>query len=449
VLESDAVEVDEALLSGESRPHRRQRGERLVAGSVVLGSPAELRVEHSGQDTTAARLGRLAGRARQARGDDDPADREATRFVLRVLALTALTALAWLWLDRARAFDAAVAVLVVACPCAFALTRPAALTRALAVLAGRGVLVAEPRALEALARVDYALFDKTGTLATPWLDAAAIEPLRAGLQPGDALRLAAALARESTHPLAHALAAACPGATPAAHGLRVTATAGIEAVVDGRTLRLGRPGFALAPSGRGAPAGVDGALLLADPDGALAAFHVSEAPRAEAATTLQALRADGIATVLASGDTRARVAIIAGALGIARWAGRQSPADKLALLQAARTQGHVTLAVGDGSNDADVSAALASGTDLAQAHADLLLVRGLDGLWQARGIARQLAHVVRQGRRWSLGYNLLAVPFAAAGLVPPWLAAIGMSASSLVVVLNGLRVGRAGPGLRA
>ena len=113
-------------------------------------------------------------------------------------------------------------------------------------------------------------------------------------------------------------------------------------------------------------------------------------------------------------------------------------------------QGRVTLAVGDGSNDApalagaDVSAALASGTDLAQAHADLLLVRGLDGLWQARGIARQLAHVVRQGRRWSLGYNLVGVPFAAAGLVSPWLAAIGMSVSSLVVVLNALRVGRVG-----
>ncbi|WP_424683281.1 heavy metal translocating P-type ATPase [Frateuria sp. YIM B11624] len=456
VLESEAVEVDEALLSGESRPRRRQRGERLIAGSVVLGSPAELRVEHSGEDTAAARLGRLAGRARQARAGDDPADREATRFVLRVLALTVLTALAWLWLDRTRAFDAAVAVLVVACPCAFALTRPAALTRALAVLAGRGVLVAEPRALDALARVDYALFDKTGTLATPWLEADAIEPLRDGLEPADALRLAAALARESTHPLALALAAAWPGATPRAHGLRVTATAGIEAVVDGRALRLGRPEFALAPSGRSAPASVAGTLLLADADGPLAAFHVSEAPRAEAAATLQALRADGIATVLASGDTRARVAAIAGALGITRWAGRQSPADKLALLEAARAQGHVTLAVGDGSNDApalagaDVSAALASGTDLAQAHADLLLARGrLDGLWQARRIARELAHVVRQGRRWSLGYNLLAVPFAAAGLVPPWLAAIGMSASSLVVVLNGLRVGRTAPGLRA
>jgi Cu2+-exporting ATPase len=252
-----------------------------------------------------------------------------------------------------------------------------------------------------------------------------------------------------------ALAAAWPGDTPAAQGLKVTATAGIEAVVDGRALRLGRPDFALEPSGRSAPASMAGTLMLADADGALAAFHVSEAPRAEAAATLQALRADGVTTVLASGDSHARVAAIADALGIKRRAGRQSPADKLALLEVARMQGHVTLAVGDGSNDAaalagaDVSAALASGTDLAQAHADLLLARGVDGLWQARCIARQLAHVVRQGRRWSLGYNLLAVPFAAAGLVPPWLAAIGMSASSLVVVLNGLRVGRADAGLRA
>ncbi|HET6805850.1 MAG TPA: heavy metal translocating P-type ATPase [Frateuria sp.] len=458
VLESEAVDVDEALLSGESRPCRRQRGERLVAGAVVLGSPAELRVEHSGEDTTAARLGRLAGRARPARPGDDAADREATRFVVRVLVLTALTALAWLWLDRARAFDAAVAVLVVACPCAFALTRPAALTRALGVLAGRGVLVTEAATLDILARVDYALFDKTGTLTTPWLDADAVEPLRDGLAPREALRLAAALARESTHPLAVALAAAWPGDTPVVHALKIIASAGIAGEVAGRALRLGRPDFALAPSGRVAPTGTAGTLLLADLDGPLAAFHLSEAPRAEAAATLEALRGDGIVTVLASGDTRGRVAPVAGALGIARWAGRQSPTDKLALLKAARAQGHVTLAVGDGSNDApalagaDVSAALASGTDLAQAHAGLLLARGrLDGLLEARRVARQLARVVAQGRRWSLAYNLLAVPFAAAGLVPPWLAAIGMSASSLVVVLNGLRVGRApvAPVLRA
>jgi Cu2+-exporting ATPase len=451
VLESEAVEVDEALLSGESRACLRHRGERLVAGSVVLGSPAELRVEHGGEDTTAARLGRLAGRARQVRVAPDDGDRAASRFALRVLVLTLLTALVWLCLDPARAFEAVVAVLVIACPCSFALTRPAALTRALAVLAGRGVLVAEPDTLDTLARVDYALFDKTGTLTTPWLDADAIEPLRDEVSPEDALRLAAALARESTHPLAAALAAAWNGDTPPVHGIRVTAAAGIAGEVDGRTLRLGRPDFALAPSGAALPSSIAGTLLLADARGPLAAFHLGEAPRADAAATLEALRRDGITTVLASGDTRARVATIANALGIKRWAGRQRPEDKLALLEVARAQGQVTLAVGDGSNDApalagaDVSAALATGTDLAQAHADLLLARGrLDGLLQARRIARELAHVVAQGRRWSLGYNLVGVPFAAAGLVSPWLAAIGMSVSSLVVVLNALRVGREG-----
>lgn len=451
VLDSATAEVDESLLSGESRPSRRRRGERLSAGSVVLGGPAELRVEHSGEDTAAARLGRLAGRARLARSGTDASDRAATRFVLRVLALTALTTLVWLRLDPARAFDAAVAVLVVACPCAFALTRPAAVTRALAVLARRGVLVSEPATLETLARVDYALFDKTGTLTTPWLDAAAVEPLRAGVTAAQALCLAAALARESTHPIAAALAAAWSAPTPPVRALQITAGAGIAGEIDGRALRLGHAGFALAPRGDATPAGTADALLLADADGPLAAFHLSEAPRPDAAATLQALDRDGIACMLASGDTRARTGALADALGLARWAGRQRPQDKLALLEAARRQGRVTLAVGDGSNDApalagaDVSVALASGTDLAQAHADLLLARGrLDGLLQARRIARELAHVSAQGRRWSLGYNLLAVPFAAAGLVPPWLAAIGMSLSSLAVVLNALRVGRAG-----
>lgn len=451
VLESEAVEVDEALLSGESRACLRRRGERLVAGSVVLGSPAELRVEHSGDDTAAARLGQLAGRARQVRSASADGDRAASRFALRVLALTLLTALVWLRIDPTRAFEAVVAVLVIACPCSFALTRPAALTRALAVLAGRGVLVSEPDTLDTLARVDYALFDKTGTLTTPRLDADAIEPLRGDVSAQEALQLAAALARESTHPLAAALAAAWRGDTPPARAIRITAAAGIAGEVAGRALRLGRADFALAPSGAVMTSSTAGSLLLADARGPIAAFHLDEAPRVDAAATLEALRRDGIATVLASGDTRARVAIVADALGIKRWAGRQTPEDKLALLEVARAQGQVTLAVGDGSNDApalavaDVSAALASGTDLAQAHADLLLARGrLDGLVQARRIARELAHVVAQGRRWSLGYNLVGVPFAAAGLVSPWLAAIGMSVSSLVVVLNALRVGRDG-----
>jgi Cu2+-exporting ATPase len=152
---------------------------------------------------------------------------------------------------------------------------------------------------------------------------------------------------------------------------------------------------------------------------------------------------------MASGDSADRVAALAARLGIDDWHARQLPADKLALLQSLQAHGHHVLAVGDGSNDApllaaaDVSAALASGTDLAQAQADLLLLDGrLEGLLHARTIALQMQQVIAQSRRWALGYNLCAVPFAAFGLVSPWLAAIGMSLSSLMVVLNAMRVGR-------
>jgi P-type Cu2+ transporter len=450
VLESARVHVDEALLSGESRPLCRVRGERLIAGSVLLSGPAELRVEQVGATTAAARLGALAARARQAGNPPRGSDREIGRFVGRVLLLTALTALGWLLVDPARAFEAAVAVLVVACPCAFALTGPATLTRALGVLASRGVLVTDGAALATLAKVDHALFDKTGTLSVPQLDRRAVEPLR-GDPPEQVLQLAAALAHESSHPLARALAdAARQHALPLrAQSVQVSAGAGISGEVDGDWLRLGRADFALALSGQPVPANMAGALLLADARGAIAAFHLDEQPRADARRMLDALRADGIVPTIASGDDETRVAALAARLGIDDWHARQLPTDKLERLQAARRDGHLTLAVGDGSNDApllagaDVSAALTSGTELAQAHADLLLLDGrLDGLVDARLIARQVQHVMAQSRRWALLYNLCAVPFAAFGLVPPWLAGIGMSLSSLVVVLNALRVGR-------
>ncbi len=450
VLESAGVEVDEALLSGESRPVHRRRGERLIAGSVLLSGPVEMCVEHAGAATTVARLGALASRARQARTRTGRSDREIGRFVSRVLLLTVLTALGWLLVDPTRAFEAAVAVLVVACPCAFALTGPATLTRALGVLAGRGVLVTHGAALTTLARVDYALFDKTGTLSVPQLDRRAVQPLR-GDTAEYVLQLAAALAHESSHPLARALAdAAREQALPLrARSVGVNAGAGISGDVDGRPLRLGRADFALAPSGQPIPARLAGALLLADAQGAIAAFHLDEQPRADARRMLDALRAAAVVPAIASGDTDARVAALAGRLGIDDWHARQSPADKLERLLAARRDGHVTLAVGDGSNDApllagaDVSAALTSGTELAQAHADLLLLDGrLDGLIDARAIARQMQQVTTQSRRWALLYNLCAVPFAAFGFVPPWLAGIGMSLSSLAVVLNALRVGR-------
>jgi Cu2+-exporting ATPase len=509
VLEADSARLDEALLTGESRPVLRRRGERLVAGSVLLDGPAPLRVEHSGAATAVARIGALAARARAARSFATASDRDIARFVARVLLLTALTALGWLLVDPARAFDAALAVLVVACPCAFALTAPAAFTRALTSLARRGVLVTDSAALGRLAQVDTALFDKTGTLGVPQLELAGIEPLR-GDSREEVLALATALARESSHPLARALADAACRLGPARQAERVEAVAGagLRGTVAGRALHLGRADFALGdwaaetfeaksplreerfsavrrpmavamgqetavtwtaqgalqpgrllpprfPSHALAPERQRDALLLADTDGAIAAFRLAERPRHDAQATLDALRTDGIAPCIASGDTPERVAALAQTLGIADWRARQSPDDKLARLRELRTEGHVVLAVGDGSNDApilagaDVSAALAGGTGLAQAQADLLLMDDrLEGLARARSIAGEVQRIVAQGRRWSLAYNLCAVPFAAFGFVPPWLAGIGMSLSSLAVVLNALRAGRDGNGPR-
>ncbi len=449
VLESASVQVDEALLSGESRPQQRRRGERLIAGSVLLTGPAELRVEHGGADTGVARLGALAARARQARALIVGNERDVARFVRRVLVLTVLTALGWLLVDPARAFDAAIAVLVVACPCAFALAVPVTLTRALGQLARHHVLVTNGNALLALASIDRALFDKTGTLAEPRLDTHATEPLR-GHSREQVLAWASALASESSHPLAHALTAASRQEAVAAraHEVRVTMAAGIEGKVSGRRLRLGRARFAL-PAGPVDAKLVNDALVLADDHGPLARFHFHDQPRADASSTLEQLRREGVGLCIASGDTADRVGALAARLDIDDWHARQLPADKLALLRALQAEGHTVLAVGDGSNDApllaaaDVSAALASGTDLAQAQADLLLLDGrLGGLLQARTIAVRLHEVVDQSRRWALLYNLIAVPFAAFGLVPPWLAAIGMSLSSLLVVLNAMRVGR-------
>ncbi len=459
VLESPAAQLDEALVSGESQPLTRRRGQRLLAGSVLLSGPIEMRVERSGAATTTARLSALTSQARHGRGQSSAGDREVASFVGRVLLLTVATAVAWLLIDPSAAFDAAVAVLVVACPCAFALTRPATLTRALGVLAQRGVLVTDSAALLTLARVDVALFDKTGTLSVPQLDLDAIAPLR-GDSPQRVIELAASLSRESSHPLARAVSDAAQHmqARPRQpQALQVHAGAGISGQLDGQALRLGRADFALMPGSQppavsNTPFAATDALVLADAAGALALFPLREVPRPSARPMLDALRADGVHIVIASGDSAGRVASLAGTLHVNDWQARQSPADKLARLQAARRHGHVTLAVGDGSNDApllagaDVSAALASGTELAQAQADLLLLDGrLDGLIEARRIAAQVLQISAQSRRWAMLYNLCAVPFAAFGMVPPWLAGIGMSLSSLVVVLNALRVGRHAP----
>lgn len=446
ILLSDAVQVDEALLTGESRPCRRVRGERLLAGSVILGGPAELRVEHAGDVTLVARMGHLAQRARMSRGQCAGDHVMISRFVASVLVLTTLTAAGWLLIDPARALDAAVSVLVVTCPCALALTRPASVSRAFAVLARSGVLVTRTEALTTLARADTVVFDKTGTLTMPSIAADSLT-LRGNVDARHAWMLAGALAGESSHPLARALneTARTYGVPPQAHAVNVVGGAGIRGEVDGQSLRLGRPGFALP--GLAVDGQADSLWLADDQGNAIASFRVTETPRPCAHVVLDTLRREGVSPVLASGDDTDRVADVAAWLGIDQFHALQRPEDKLALLTSLRAGGHVTLAVGDGSNDApalagaDVSAALASGTGLAQSQADLLLLDGdLRGLLQARIVSAQVNRAITQNRRWSLAYNFCTIPLAVCGLVPPWLAAIGMSISSLIVVLNALRV---------
>jgi Cu2+-exporting ATPase len=444
VLESASCRVDESVLSGESAPVGKRRGDTLTSGSVVLEGPIVARVTRVGADTALAGIAALVTRAQSERPRLACAgERMAAGFVARVLALAAVCAIGWSLVDPQRALTATLAVLVVSCPCAFALAVPAALTRALSVLAARGVFVVHTDAIENLALATHATFDKTGTLTQPDLDLAEVD----AADRGSALSLAAALARGSHHPIAQALARAAAGLPVAtATDVRTVAGGGLEGRIDGRGIRLGQRAFAAAGSDGDAD---DDAVILAEDGKIVAAFRLRERLRAGAREALDALRADGVTIELASGDARAKVAAVAQRLGIDTWHARMSPADKLERLRVLRADGARVVAVGDGINDApvlagaDVAVALASGAELAQAAGDIVLDGAhLPMLAQARAVARETLAVLRQNQRWALAYNLAVVPFGALGFVPPWLAAIGMSTSSLVVILNALRIGR-------
>jgi Cu2+-exporting ATPase len=446
-LDSAYCRVDESLLSGESAPQPRRRGDTLLAGSLLVEGPARLQVQRVGEGTVLAGIGTLIARAQSQRPRLARAgEQAAARFVARVLTLAALTAVGWCWLDPARAFAATVAVLVVSCPCAFALAVPAAITRALAVLARREVLVVQPDAIETLTRVTHVVFDKTGTLTDPQMS---LDDVRVcgRIEATQALELAAALAQQSRHPIARAIAAAAAAPRVPAQEVRECAGAGLCGTIDGRRLRLGRADYAL--DGARVDADLREALVLADDTGPLATFHPGERLRRGAREAIAALREQGLQVEILSGDAPHKVRAAAQALGIDTWQARCLPGDKLARLEQLRTRGACVMAVGDGINDApvlagaDISVALAGGAELAQASSGLVLAgERLDRLASARCVARRTLAIVRQNQRWALAYNLSTVPLAALGLVPPWLAALGMSLSSLLVVLNALRIGR-------
>ena len=444
-LASAAARLGEALLTGESRPRARVAGEFVLAGSLNLGDPLELEVERTGADTRVSAIGRLLDQAQSERPPlAAAADRAARWFVLGVLAAAACTWLAWHALDPARAFEITLAVLVVTCPCALSLATPAAMTAAIGHLARRGLLVARAGAVERLAHATRIVFDKTGTLTRGQPRLTAVEPAP-GVEPEQAIALAAALESASEHPLARAFAGLAAAGTP--EDVVVHPGLGIEGTVAGRRYRLGRYDFAGdAPDGQSAGTRV----ALSDEDGVLAHFVIADALRPEVPREVRRLAALGLPATIASGDAAEAVAPIAAAAGVADWHAGLAPEDKLARLRALQAAGERVVMVGDGVNDApvlagaDVSVAMAAGTPLAHTSADMVLLgESLAPLADGVAAARRTLAVTRQNLYWAAGYNLVALPLAAMGWVAPWMAAIGMSASSLLVVLNALRLGRA------
>ena len=440
VLLDNASSFDEALLSGESTPVLRAAGDIALAGSVCTERPARLRITRTGSDTRLSQLIRLVEQAQAVRPAlARVADRIASGFVVALLVCAVGVYAWWRQHDPSRAVEVTLALLVVSCPCALSLAIPTALTAAHGALAKLGVLGISADALSALARVDHVVFDKTGTLSTGEPHLEAVQTFD-GMDRGHALELAAALERDTRHPLARALAA--QQTSLVAIDVHGTTGKGIEARIDGETWRIGRADFAAARED-------DGGIWLGDGARAFARFDIRETCRPDAAAAIALLGAQGIGIELCSGDGNGPVRHFATLLGIADTRSRQLPEQKLARVRELQGQGHVVAMVGDGINDApvlagaDVSLAMGGGAALAQRAADLVITGpSLLRIPQAIALARRARWVVRQNLAWALAYNLVAVPLAATGRVTPWLAALGMTLSSLLVTLNALRLTR-------
>jgi Cu2+-exporting ATPase len=438
-----ASTVDESLVTGESLPLARRPGERLIGGTVNVESPLVMEVDRVGEETVVAAIVRLLDRAQGEKPRiAQLADRVAAWFV-GALLLVAAGVYAW-WYGHApgEAFWVTLSVLVVTCPCALSLATPAAVTAATGTLTRRGLLTTRGHALETLARATHVIFDKTGTLTRGRLALRGTRPI-GGLPVDQCLAVAAGLEAGSEHPVGKAIVLAAGDVRPAA------------GVVDGRRYRVGRPDFVAGLSGMPAPA-ADAAgvtvVALGDGDGPLALFELADTLRPEAPETVRALQALGLEVWLLSGDAAPVVERAARELGIAEARAGLRPDDKLRAVRALQARGAVVAMVGDGVNDApvlagaSVSIAMGKATELAQASADMVLISDhLPHLAEGVHMARRMLAVVRENLGWALLYNAIALPLAAAGHVLPWMAAIGMSASSLLVVLNALRLKRLSP----
>lgn len=443
VVLDGASSVDESSLSGEALPVAKNPGDRVSAGTLNTDGALTLRVEATGLNSRLGLVLALVDRAQHEKPRIvELADRSASWFVLAVLFVATLATAAWLVLEPSRTLAIVLSILVASCPCALSLATPAAVTTAIAALRKRGFLVTRGHALGALASADTIVFDKTGTLTSGSMRIERVR-IEAGADRDACLRVAAGLESLSTHPIASAFAD-LPRAS--VEGFRAWPGGGLEGTVAGVPYRIGHAAFAL--EGRSDTDQDTGHwIVLASAGQALARFRLADTLRVEAPEVIARLRREKLHCLLLSGDSATEVARVASLLGIDHWHARQSPEKKLEQVRALQAQGRRVVMVGDGVNDvavlagADVSIALSNAADIARASADcLLLAPDLRRIPQALAKARQTRGVIRQNVIWAIAYNAAAVPFAAAGLIPPWLAVIGMTTSSLLVITNALRL---------
>jgi P-type Cu2+ transporter len=446
--------ADEALLTGESRSVAKQAGTEVIAGSHNLTAAVQVRIDKIGQSTRYAQIVALMERV----SVEKPrlailADRIARPFLLAVLVAAAASA-AFLWhIDHSRALMAAVAVLIVTCPCALSLATPAAMLTVSGALARNGVLVRKMQALEALTSIDTVVFDKTGTLTQDHMTVGQTST-NATLSEEEALQIAVTIAKYSLHPVSRALVAtnnnqtATAGGTAQINNVQEVSGFGLTADSVYGKLKLGSAQFCGLKESRSQNILEEVSKVhLVSEQGLLASFDIVEAIRPDAISAIHALQKSGIQVEILSGDKLQSLQRIAKMVGIDQAKGGCTPQDKLAHLQALQQLGRKVAMVGDGLNDgpilasANVSIAMGQAVPLAQAQSDFVILGGqLAMVTLLISQAKRTMRIVKENLIWAAAYNAICVPLAVAGMLPAWLAGLGMALSSLLVILNAARL---------
>lgn len=442
--------LNESMLTGEQLPLLKQAGDAVYAGTINTDAPLEIRVSHRIEESRLAQIMRLQDHAL----DDKPAiaqmaDVLSRHFILVLLFIAAGVWTFWHFHQPEQAFWVTLAVLVATCPCALSLATPTALTSATARLTRAGILLRRGHVLDVLTRATRIVMDKTGTLTTGNISLTRTEAL-GNFDEARCLAIARALEAYSEHPIARAFRsnAADDAVLLAASKVTPVIGHGIEGVIEGRHYRLGSARWLGISDAHEEQA--DGLVIyLADEDRALARFLLTDTLRPDAKALIQAFKAAGLKTTILTGDSSAQADEVARELGVDELVKGVTPDGKLAYLKEHEARGDISIMVGDGINDAPVLAgahasfAMAGGTDLAKNSADaILLADDLSRLLDARALALRTRKVIKENFAWSIGYNLLVLPLAASGWLPPYVAAAGMSLSSLIVVTNSMRLNR-------